>query len=229
MRVSVVIPTFNEGRRVQQALLDWQSFRELGNEVILVDGGSHDHAGDAVQELADRVLTSDRGRAVQMNAGAAAASGDVLLFCHVDTELLDDAKKALRDATQNLELKWGFFEVRLDAKGFIYRTIESLMNWRSALTSVATGDQCLFIKRDLFGEIGGFANIELMEDIAISKMLRKKAKPMVLRTKVRTSARRWQRNGVMRTIATMWFLRAAYVLGVTPKRLQQIYYGDVSS
>jgi rSAM/selenodomain-associated transferase 2 len=169
-----------------------------------------------------RVLTCDVGRGRQMNAGARAARSDVLLFLHADTVLPLDALVRVRDAVGRGAV-WGRFDVRLSGARRIFRVIEGFMNWRSALTGIATGDQAMFVRRDVFAALGGFALIALMEDVELSRRLKAVARPVRLRAPVVTSSRRWERNGVVRTVLTMWSLRALYALGVSPRRLARWY------
>jgi len=200
-------------------------FRQCGAEIIVVDGGSGDGSADLARPRADRVLTAPRGRATQMNTGAAAASGDVLLFLHVDTRLPDDADRLIADGLQRSGRAWGRFDVCFDDGGWL-RILAFMMNWRSRLTGICTGDQAMFARRAAFEEIGGFPAIALMEDVATSSLLKKITRPLALRTRVTTSGRRWRRHGVWRTIMLMWRLRLAYYFGDDPGRLAR-YYGYV--
>jgi rSAM/selenodomain-associated transferase 2 len=199
------------------------------DEVIVVDAGDgltreRLHAFTAPAETAGRlrILTSDAGRARQMNAGARAARSDVLLFLHADTVLPPNGLTLVRDAVGRGAV-WGRFDVRLSGARTIFRVIERLMNWRSALSGIATGDQAMFVRRDVFARLGGFAPIALMEDVELSRRLRAVARPARLRAPVITSSRRWERNGVTRMVLTMWSLRALYALGVSPRRLTRWY------
>lgn len=167
-------------------------------------------------------LASARGRAAQMNRGARAARAETLLFLHADTRLPAGGLARVREAIARGRA-WGRFDVRLSGEGAAYRVIERLMNWRSALTGIATGDQAIFVRRDVFRMLGGFPAGPLMEDIALSARLKWVERPVRLRERVVTSSRRWERDGVARTVLTMWFLRAAYALGVSPERLAKWY------
>lgn len=222
-KISIIIPVFQEAEALHQHLPLLQSLRALGHEVIVVDG-----AGDAAgqQQFASRVdhwLPSPAGRARQMNAGAALASGDILVFLHIDTRLPPDAATLLLQGFASPRVLWGRFDVRLSGERPVFRVIETMMNLRSRVTGVATGDQAIFLRRLLFRQLGGFPELPLMEDIAFSKILRKKAPPLCLRARVVTSSRRWEANGVLRTICLMWWLRLLYVLGVSPLRLRDMY------
>ncbi len=199
-----------------------QSICQQGHEVIIVDGGSTDNTLAIAHEITDLVIVSNAGRALQMNSGADIASGEVLLFLHADTLLPDKAVEIVIDSFQQ-ENYWGRFDVRLSNDSYVYRLIERLMNLRSCLTSIATGDQAIFIEKNLFDRVGGYPEIALMEDIAISKRLKKIVKPVCLKQKVITSSRRWETNGVVATVLLMWKLRLYYFFGVSPEKLKQLY------
>jgi rSAM/selenodomain-associated transferase 2 len=178
---------------------------------------------DIARALADRVLAAPRGRAHQMNAGAAAARGTVLLFLHADTLLPADYPAHVAAALADPAAVGGRFDVRLDAAGVVYRLTERLISARSRLTSVATGDQAIFVRRVTFDQIGGYPLLPLMEDIALCRALKRVGPLVALRSTALTSARRWQRHGVARTILLMWSLRLAYYAGVSPVRLARVY------
>jgi rSAM/selenodomain-associated transferase 2 len=222
-RISIVIPALNEAPFIRQTLLALQSLRQSGHEVIVVDGTSHDGTETIAQAFSDHVIRSHRGRARQLNSGARIANGEILLFLHADTTLPPFADRLIIDGMKNTNRHWGRFNVRLSGKQPLLRIVESLMNWRSRLTGIATGDQGIFVLRDLFKRIGGFPEIDLMEDIALSKLLKKNCRPLCLSQRVITSSRRWERNGVVRTILLMWHLRLVYALGANPRRLAQLY------
>lgn len=222
MKVSIIIPVLNEENALSNLLKRLQTFDDVDHEVIVVDGGSFDNSLFIAQKNAASVIVSKPGRAVQMNSGAEVATGDVFLFLHADTLLPESALSdiATSCATDNC---WGRFDVRLSSNKLVYRLIESLINLRSRLTSVATGDQAIFIKRKLFNEVGGFPEIVLMEDVAFSKTLKKHSAPVCLKSKVMTSSRRWETKGVVATVLLMWKLRLYYFLGVAPERLRKMY------
>ncbi len=223
MCISVIIPTLNEGTSVVQTVA---GVREAGAcEIVVVDGGSGDGTLEVVSSLADIALSAPRGRASQMNAGARAARGEVLLFLHADTVLPQHFPELVRNAFQDPAVLGGRFDVRLNAVGWSFRMIETLMNVRSRLTRIATGDQAIFVRHDVFRALGGFPELELMEDIEFSRRLKRTGKIACLRAQVVTSARRWQRDGVLRTIGLMWLLRLAYFFGVSPRQLK-VFYGD---
>jgi len=219
-RLSVVIPTLNEGETLRATIA---AARSSDVELVVVDGGSTDGTLAVADELADRVLTSSRGRAIQLNAGARATVGDVLLFLHADTLLPTGYVVAVRTALADPACVGGRFDVTLDADGKAYRVIERLINLRSRLTGIATGDQAMFVQRAVFDALGGFPNLPLMEDLALSRKLKQSGHVAALRARVVSSARRWQRHGVVRTVLLMWLLRAAYYLGVSPLYLARIY------
>ena len=222
--VAVILPVLNEASTLPTTLEHLR--QQMPDEIIVVDGGSTDATCDIVRARTDplslRWLVSARGRASQMNVGAAAAHADVLLFLHADTRLPFDAIESVR-AVMRAGNVWGRFDVRLDNPWFAYRVIERFMNWRSALTGIATGDQAIFVRRDVFGKLGGYPVIALMEDIALSARLKRIRAPARLRTAVATSVRRWERNGVTRTVLRMWWLRLCYWFGVSPARLARWY------
>jgi len=227
MKISIIMPVLNEAPAIAQTLLALQPLREAGNEVIVVDGGSHDDTITVANPYADKIIQGPRGRSRQMNAGAKLASNEILLFLHGDTFLPGRADRLIIEGMKRGERKWGYFDVILSGKYPLLRVIEILMNWRSRLSHIATGDQAIFVKRELFEVIGGFREIDLMEDIALSKMLKKHGRPLCLYQRVLTSSRRWEEKGLFQTIFLMWFLRLAYFCRVDPKRLAKLYYPKI--
>jgi rSAM/selenodomain-associated transferase 2 len=221
--ISIVIPALNEASFIRQTLLALQPLRQSGHEVIVVDGTSYDATETIAQAFSDHVIRTHRGRARQLNTGARIATGEILLFLHADTTPPPSADRLIIDAMKTTSRHWGRFDVRLSGKQPLLRIVESLMNWRSRLTGIATGDQGIFVLRDLFERVGGFPEIDLMEDVALSKLLKKNCRPLCLSQRVITSSRRWEKNGVFRTILLMWHLRLAYALGAHPLRLAQRY------
>jgi rSAM/selenodomain-associated transferase 2 len=219
--ISVIVPALDEESVLAETL---SAARQGGiTEIVVADGGSRDRTVAVARTLADRVLEAPRGRARQMNAGAAAAHGDVLLFLHADTRLPPDCAAVIAHALADAAVVGGHFDVRLDATGIAYRVIERLIIWRSRLTRVATGDQAIFVRRTVFERLGGYPDLPLMEDIALNRMLKQAGRVACLRATVITSARRWHRRGVVRTVLLMWALRAAYYAGVSPERLARVY------
>jgi len=224
-RLSIVIPALDEAAGIGATLAALAPLRAAGHELIVVDGGSRDGTPVAAQPLADRVLVAARGRAVQMNAGAGAASGDVLVFLHADTRLPAGADRAVLDGLAASGTSWGRFDVRIEGRSPLLALVAWLMNRRSRLTGIATGDQAMFVTRAAFAAVGGFPALALMEDIALSKRLKRVSPPLCLRTRIVTSGRRWESRGVVRTIVLMWWLRLRYFLGASPEHLRRIYYG----
>lgn len=225
-KISVIIPVINESRTLEQRLPALQCWREAGHEVIVVDGGSTDGSADMASRFADRVLHSEPGRAAQMNRGADAAVGDILLFLHIDTVLPEGICQTLSGQLEASGSQWGRFDIRLSGDSKLFRLIARMMNWRSRLTGVATGDQAIFVRRAAFIAAGGYEPIPLMEDIALSKQLRRLSRPLCIRDVAITSSRRWEKHGTLRTVLLMWSLRLAYFLGVSPERLHHYYYGN---
>ena len=199
-----------------------RSVIEQGHEVIIVDGGSTDNTLTIAYDITDTIIISKKGRALQMNNGASVASGDVVLFLHADTLLPENVAEIISDVYV-VENFWGRFDVRLSNEKYVYRLIECMMNMRSSLTSIVTGDQAMFFEKNLFDRIGGFPEIALMEDVEISRQLKKISKPVRLKSKVVTSSRRWETNGVVATVLLMWKLRLYYFFGVSPEKLSQMY------
>jgi rSAM/selenodomain-associated transferase 2 len=224
MQLSVVIPALNEAAQISGLLADLTSVRAAGHELILVDGGSTDETVALAAPAVDRMLSAPRGRASQMNAGARAASGDVLWFLHADSRLPPGAAETLLAACR-AGATWGRFDVRLSGRQPVLRLVERTMNLRSRLTGIATGDQGIFVTRGAFDRVGGFPDIPLMEDIALSKALRRQASAACLGPRILTSSRRWEARGPVRTVLLMWGLRLAYALGADPRRLARLYGG----
>ena len=198
------------------------SLRCAGHELIVVDGDSRDDSLELARNGADRALESERGRACQMNAGAAIATGDVLLFVHADTRLPAGVVETITAAVTRGAV-WGRFDVRIVGRHFLLPLIASAMNLRSRLTGIATGDQAMFVRREVFMQAGGFPGIALMEDIVLSRLLKRYGRPACLRARVTTSGRRWERRGVLRTVFLMWRLRFAYFCGASPANLARFY------
>jgi len=218
----IVVPVLDEAAQLAPRLQALQPLRERGACVVVVDGGSRDESLAIAQAHADLALVAPRGRASQMNAGAAACAAEVLLFLHADTVLPDAADTLVLSALQG-RFAWGRFDVHVDSPRPLLRVVGAMMNWRTRRTGIATGDQALFVRHELFLRIGGFPDLPLMEDIAISRLLKRHGPPACLKQQVSTSARRWERHGVWRTIWLMWRLRAAYFLGADPASLAERY------
>ena len=225
-KLSVIVPALDEGERIAATLDALANLRALGVEVIVVDGGSRDATVQRARLRADRVIPAPRGRASQMNAGAEKATGDVLLFLHADTRLPSDADHVVLNALERSGRAWGRFDVKIEGRHPLLVVVGALMNLRSRLTGIATGDQAIFVKRDTFQAVGGFPAIELMEDIALCKRLKRVGRPHCLRQRVVTSGRRWEEGGVIRTMVLMWRLRLAYFFGADPAELARQYGYD---
>jgi len=221
-RFSIVMPALDEAAGIAATLQALAPWRGAGDEVIVVDGGSRDDTAEQARPLADAVLAGPRGRARQMNAGAAIAQGEWLLFLHADTQLPPGARAALEAAVRR-GARWGRFDVRIEGASPWFPLIAALMNHRSRLSGIATGDQAIFVQRPLFLQLGGYADQPLMEDIELCRRLRAVARPASLRERVSTSGRRWEARGVWRTVWLMWRLRWRYWRGAAPEELARAY------
>jgi rSAM/selenodomain-associated transferase 2 len=216
--LSIVVPVLNDGACLKKLL---EQLTNFAGEIIVVDGGSSDDSVDIAQSLGATVIHSEAGRSRQMNRSAEAASRPVLLFLHSDSDLPQHFSALIEGAMRGNKFHWGRFDVRLSGKAPMLRIVEWMMNNRSALSGICTGDQGIFVKRDIFLQLGGFPQIELMEDIAFSKKMPRR--PYRIRHKLVTSSRRWERNGVLKTIALMWLLRFRFFMGADPKLLAKQY------
>jgi rSAM/selenodomain-associated transferase 2 len=221
--LSIVIPVLNEATTIVSALEALAPLRARGTEIIVVDGGSSDDTAALARPFTDFLITSARGRAAQMNAGAALARGDVLLFLHADTRLPDDADRLVLEGLARSKRAWGRFDVAIEGRHPLLPLVAAAMNWRSRLTGIATGDQAVFVTRDAFDSAGGFPEIALMEDITLARNLKRVSRPLCLTARVTTSGRRWESRGVTRTILLMWRLRLAYFFGGKPDDLARRY------
>lgn len=233
-KISVVIPVLNDNHSLEALLSQLQDLRQQGHEIIVVDGGSnsesldflHSVVGNGSASLFDSLLESAPGRSSQMNLGAANASGRLLWFLHADSTITPALLQELSILVINSSLtqgRWGWFDVKLTGKASTFRIIERMMNWRARLTRIATGDQGLFVDKSLFIAAGNFPEIALMEDIALTKKLKKLRSPVRLKSLLLTSSRRWEKQGIWRTVLLMWSLRLAYTLGANPKTLARCY------
>ncbi|MEW8334449.1 MAG: TIGR04283 family arsenosugar biosynthesis glycosyltransferase [Candidatus Thiodiazotropha sp.] len=222
IRLSIIMPCLNEGPTLGRCLRDLQPLRCAGHELILVDGGSEQALIDNSAIYVDMLLHSPPGRARQMNYGAKRASGDVYWFLHADSRLSEGMDRAIMSAAGSAGF-WGRFDVRLSGAHPLFRVIERMMNWRSRISGIATGDQGIFVERRLFDQVGGFPQQPLMEDIEISRRLKRLRHPLSLPGPLETSSRRWESQGIIRTILLMWMLRLAYWVGVSPRHLARLY------
>ena len=218
MKLSIVIPVLDEAPIIRRALEALLPLRVRGHEVIVVDGGSGDGTPEIARLLCDRVAAAPGGRAAQMNAGARLATGGALVFLHADTTLPLDAAEEVVSSLKNHS--WGRFDVSIEGRHPLLKVIACSMNLRSRLTGIATGDQAIFVRREAFG---GFAEIALMEDVAFCKAMKRRGPPACLRARVRTSGRRWEQRGVLRTVVLMWRLRLMYFFGAHPDELARRY------
>ncbi len=225
MSLSIVIPVRQEAERLPTLLQALQPLRKAGAEVIVVDGQSTDDT-PAIARLYETVLLQiPAGRARQMNAGAAIARGNLLLFLHADTRLPEqESVLALPELLDKKKKNWGFFAVRLDSSHPVLWLVGKMISWRSRLSRVATGDQAIFVNKSLFQQMGGFPDLPIMEDVAFSKRLRRQHPPLVMPQTVTTSARRWEKYGIWQTILLMWRLRWAFWRGVPASSLAKFYH-----
>ncbi|MCL7943917.1 TIGR04283 family arsenosugar biosynthesis glycosyltransferase [Marinobacter sp. ATCH36] len=226
LALSVIVPVWREAATVQPFLKSLQPLRASGHEVIVVDGGSDDGTADLAAPWCDQVLIGGKGRALQMNAGADAAHGNVLLFLHADTLLPGSALSHLERFFSS-QKQWGRFNVRLSGNRHLFRVISWFMNQRSRLTGIATGDQAMFVRTSVFRGIQGFAPVPLMEDVDLSKRLCSVSAPCCVEDPVVTDSRRWEQRGAWRTIFLMWRLRWRYWRGESPESLAEAYRADV--
>jgi rSAM/selenodomain-associated transferase 2 len=223
MRISVIVPVFNEEKNIAVTLEELQRLKP--DEMILVDGGSSDATREICQRFGVELYLSRPGRAAQMNFGAQRARGDVLLFLHADTWLPLSAFDEIRTALRDRKVLGGRFDLQLNNPRPLLKLIGFMISLRSRLSKVGTGDQAIFVRREIFQELGGYPDIPLMEDVAFSRALKRRGSVACLRSRVVSSARRWEVDGIWRTVLKMWTLKALYLLGISPVRLKR-YYGD---
>ncbi len=221
MKFSIIIPTLNEEKNILSCLSALQPLRNEC-EIIVVDGESIDNTQILASPLANKVITSAKNRSIQMNKGAGQATGDVLIFLHADTILPENSLRLIEQEISPTR-QWGRFDIRLDGYSRMLKVIAWMMNWRSRITAIATGDQVIFVTRSAFEKVGQYPEISLMEDIALSKALKKIHPPICLKAKAVSSGRRWESNGIFKTILLMWSLRLRYFLGADPQTLALLY------
>ncbi len=222
--ISIVVPVLDEARNLERLL---PALRDLAPdaEVVIVDGGSRDDTESVLARWPRaRIVSSPRGRATQMNAGATRSAGEVILFLHADTRLPAGFSDAIERALDDQRVIGGRFDVAFDNPAWPFRMVAAMMNLRSRLSGIFTGDQAIFVRRAAFEALGGYPEIPLMEDIALTRRLRRLGRVACLRRRVTTSARKWERDGIARTIGLMWLLRFLYFCGVSPERLHRWYY-----
>lgn len=220
--VTVIIPVLNEATLLRQRIEHLKALHQT-YDVTFCDGGSDDDTCSVLQRHGLHYCTSSRGRAEQMNTAAALSKSDILLFIHVDTEISSSDIALVKQVMQDEKIVGGRFDIRLSGNRPIFHIIAFMINLRSRITKISTGDQCQFVRRDVFERMGGFPRQPLMEDIAFSKRLKSYGRIACLRRKVTTSSRRWQKHGVVRTVLLMWKLRFLYWLGVAPEKLAEMY------
>lgn len=223
MRLSIIVPILNEAEQLPELFAHLLPLQRAGCEIIFADGGSTDGSVSLAKLAGFSVIKSVRGRSQQMNAGAAQARGEVLLFLHADTRLPMGALQHIDAALDQPDRCWGRFDVCITGRPFMLRVISRLMNWRSRMTGIATGDQAIFVRRAVFERLNGYPDQPLMEDVEISKRLRYYSRPACISLCVSTSGRRWERRGVWRTILLMWRLRWEYWRGTDATQLARMY------
>ena len=221
---SIIVPVLNEEVFLTRYLNVFRRFLNDGHEIIIIDGGSSDNSARLTQELGCKVLISKPSRGLQQHVGALQSENEILLFLHADTNLPNDAFSLIHQALKSSNKSWGRFDVSFSNSSLIYKIIAWMMNKRSCLTGIVTGDHIIFTTRSSYFKSGGFADIPIMEDIDISKRLKLISKPICLKHKVVTSSRKWEQQGVSKTIIKMWCLRTLFFFGVSSKRLARLYY-----
>jgi rSAM/selenodomain-associated transferase 2 len=221
-KLSVVVPMLNEAATIASTL-DALRRGASDAEIVVVDGGSIDASVAIARPLCDTLIDATRGRALQMNAGARASQGDALAFVHADTIVPSTFAADIASALSDPTVVGGRFDVKLDTTALPYRVIGAMISIRSRISRTGTGDQAIFVRRDVFDRLGGFPEFELCEDLEFSRRLKRAGRIACLRTRVTTSARRWSQDGVVRTVVRMWMIRAMYLMGVPPARLKRMY------
>lgn len=221
--IAIVVPVLNEAEFLHAVLSQLKGI--AANEVIFVDGGSTDGTDDLLRASGVQWVSSLAGRAAQMNCGASKTKSDILLFVHVDTAINSSHIEAIRHAMRDEKIAGGRFDVHLSGTHPMFRVIEYMMNLRSRLTKISTGDQAIFVRRKVFERLGGFPDQPLLEDVEFSRKIKCAGRLASLRQCVETSSRRWEQHGVLRTIVLMWWLRLRYWMGADPARLWRLYYG----
>lgn len=223
MSVSIIIPVLNEEEPIYGLLQQLQRYRNQGHEVIVVDGGSTDKTVSISQSLADKVIQSKAGRAVQMNNGASQASFDILWFVHADTLVPDNAVERIQYYLSKDKNQWGRFNIKLSGSHVLFRIIERMINIRSCVSGIATGDQGIFVNKNIFEVVKGFSNLPLMEDVELCKRLKSISSPVCAKEVLTTSSRRWEQNGILSTVVLMWRLRFLYWMGISADKLADQY------
>ncbi len=224
MKLSIIIPTLNESPHIVDFLNHLIPLCHSACEVVLVDGGSMDKTIELAKKFVDNIVVSKKGRSIQQNTGAKKATGDYFLFLHADSVLANDFLKEIEFIASSEQCQWGHFDVQLSGSHKGLRVVEYMMNLRSRLTGIATGDQGIFVSKKLFFQVGGFADLALMEDINLSSRLKQYSRPYCSKLKIKTSSRRWEKNGIFKTILSMWWYRLQFFFGVDSKKIEKRYY-----
>ena len=225
--ISIVIPTYNESAIIRRTLVWLKITISSEDEIIVVDGSSEDNTMEIVKTFpVVKLITTKRGRAVQMNAGAKIANGEYILFLHADVLLNEDCISMLKNQIRENEIQWGWFPIKLDSPRFIFRVLETGANLRNRLTGTPLGDHAIFVKRDMFCKISGFPEIPIMEDLELTRKLNAISKGVEVKSPIKTSVRRFENSGIIRTFFRMWILRILYDLGISPEKIVR-YYGHV--
>lgn len=222
--IAVIIPVLNEAQQLDELILRVNSLQSNGARVVIVDGGSNDGTIEQLQQTKIELISSEKGRAKQMNKGWRSVQAESYWFLHADCQPPNSALADIQNTLNNRQ-RWGRFNVSLSGRSPMFRIIEFMMNWRSCLTQVATGDQGIFVEARLLEEIDGIPDIPLMEDIALSKQLRKHSRGACIKSPMIVSSRRWEKSGIVRMTVLMWWLRLRYFLGANPAELYKSYYG----
>lgn len=229
--ISIIIPVLNESKSIEKTLLGLEFALRQGHELVIVDGGSTDDTLEKCKQhlinlpyttTSFKIVSASKGRACQMNVGAVYASNDVLVFLHADTLVPDNFVYAIVHSLQHKP--WGFFKVRLSAGGYIFKLVSFFINLRSCVSGIATGDQAIFVTKNLFKRINGYKELPLMEDIELSRSLKKHSRPCCVNSFVTTSSRKWETEGVFKTIFLMWKIRLLYFMGISSHKLVKLYY-----
>jgi rSAM/selenodomain-associated transferase 2 len=222
LKLSVIVPMLNEAGAIGATLAAIR-VGAPDAEIVVVDGGSADGSVEIARPRCEVVIIGERGRAQQMNAGAARSSGEAMVFVHADTIVPESFARDIETALADPSVVGGRFDIRLDDDHPLCVLIGALISLRSRISRTATGDQAIFVRRTTFDALGGFPDLPICEDLDFARRLKRAGRVACLRTKVITSARRWRRGGILRTSIRMWTIRLLYLAGVSPSRLSRMY------